>query len=287
MNRKTPALLALLLTLLCIIAPASSAITVPPRVEITVPLLTTSNPAFRIPAATYEWQTAPGSDDPAEVRWIFVPVAEHNGDFNETENYIRNNPGAPEWSSWQTYASPSTGTSWTSPAVDFGYYVFAVHGRDDIGTVDWEFVLERNMRRILVGHRATGPLLRVNGDLIEEILTSVTVTPVTEIDVAGGTPLVFCWQATGKDYGLPVTGYRYSWDVVDPDDDNAWSMPFTPFSQETECSTEQVFNFGSHVFYVEVIDYDGFKSRVPIQVNVTAPTPTESSTWGRIKSLYR
>jgi hypothetical protein len=287
MKLKPCLLWATLLTTPAFIVPVSGAITVPPRLEVTVPLETVSNPAFRIPAATYEWQTAPGSDDPAEVRWIFVPVAEHNDDFNETEAYIRNNPGAPEWSSWQSYTPPSTGTSWTSPAVVFGYYVFAVHGRDGGGAADWEFDLGRNMRRILVGPRAHGPLLRVTGDLIDEIITAVTVTAPTVIDVAGGTPLTFCWQATADSYGLPVTGYRYSWDVVDPDNENDWSMPFTPFAQTVECSTEQVFNFGTHMFYVETIDYDGFKSRVPIQINITIPTPIEITTWGRVKALYR
>jgi hypothetical protein len=258
----------------------------PPLVEIVIPLLNGLIPAHRTPVATYEWQTAPGSADPAEVRWIMVPLADHNGDWNETIDYIRNNPGAPEWSAWQTYSPPSTGMSWTSPPLNYGRYVFAVHGRDDVGNTDDVFLPERNLRRVLVSQRSTGPLLIVTGDLIDDIMTTVTTTPVTEADVAGGIPVVFCWEATGEDYGLPVTGYRYGWDVPDPDDDNAWPMPFTPFGQAVECSPGQSFANGTHLFQVEVIDYDGFKSRVPVLIQVMAPTPVESSTWGRIKSLY-
>ena len=44
---------------------------------------------------------------------------------------------------------------------------------------------------------------------------------------------------------------------------------------------------GAHTFYVEVIDYDGFKSRVPIQITFTTSVPVESTTWGRIKADYR
>lgn len=286
MGIKLLLVLAALLAAIGFSVPSSVAITVPPYVEITVPLNTGLNPAHRTPVAVYEWQTAPGSDDPAEVRWILVPVAEHNDDFNETENYIRNNPGAPEWSSWQSYVPPSTGTSWTSPEIAFGYYVFAVQGRDQFGTTDGEFALDRNMRRIVVSQRTTGPALTVTGDLIDDIITATTETPVTGIDVGSGTPLFFCWSATGDAYGLPVTGYRFGWDLLDPNDDEQWPMPFTPFGQETECSPEQVFIAGTHMFYVEVIDYDGFKSRVPILVGITFPTPTESTTWGRVKSLY-
>ena len=287
MSFKTLALPATIGMVLSVVISAPRAETqAPPLVETTVPLKNFVS-AQRTPVATYEWQTATGSDDPAEVRWIMVNAADHNDDYNETEEYIRNNPGAPEWSPWQTYSPPSTGTSWTSPLLDSGRYVFAVHGRDENGNTDTEFVLWRNIKRILISSNTSGPALYVSGDLIDDISTAVTTTPVTEIDVAGGTPVTFCWKANANDFGLPVTGYRYSWDLTDPENDDDWSMPFTPFSQEVECSPEQTFAFGSHMFYVEAIHYDGFKARVPIRVNITDPTPTEATTWGRIKALYR
>jgi hypothetical protein len=280
--------LAIAVMVLFIADPALRAETPPPPlVEVTIPLYNGLNPASRTPVATYEWQTLAGSTDPAEILWIMVPLADHNNDWNETIDYIRSNPAAPEWSAWQPYSPPSAGTSWTSPPLDIGLYMFAVHGRDSGGITDDLFFDERNLRRVVVSLKTTGPALTVTGELIDDIVTTVTTTTVTEVGVAGNTPLVFCWEATAEDYGLPVTGYRYGWDVLDPDDDNAWPMPFTPFGQTVECSPGQSFANGTHLFQVEVIDYDGFKSRVPIRVQITAPTPVESSTWGRIKSLYK
>jgi hypothetical protein len=255
--------------------------------EITIPFANGLNPAARTPVATYEWRTLPGSPDPVEVRWIMVPTVEHNNDFNETEDYIRNNPDAPEWSPWTPYSPPSTGTSWTSPPLDLGLYVFAVQGKDGSGVVGGDFTLDRNMRRVLISNRSTGPLLSVTGEHIDDIVTTVTTTPVTEISLLPGTAVQFCWEATADDYGLPVVGYRYGWDIADPEDDDAWPMPFTPFAQTFECSAERTFTAGVHTFYVEVIDYDGFKSRVPIQITFTTSVPVENTNWGRIKSDYK
>jgi hypothetical protein len=254
--------------------------------EVTVPHRTGLNPAVRTPVATYEWQTLPGSPDPVEVRSIMVPVVEHNSSWNQTEDYVRNNPDAPEWSAWHPYAPPSTGTSWTSPPMDLGPYVFAVQGRDADSNSGGDFDLDWNMRRISVSNRITGPVLTVTGEVIDDIVTNVLTTPVTDVDLGEGTPVSFCWEARGEDYGLPVTGYRYGWDLADPDDDESWPMPFTPFPQPVVCSPDWSFTTGAHVFYVEVIDYDGLKSRVPIRVTVTGSVPVESATWGRIKSLY-
>jgi len=287
MSFKMVVPLATIGMILCMVMPEPHAVTTPPPLVETVVPLKNYVSAQRWPDATYEWQTAPGSADPAEVRWIMVNRADHGDDYAQAEEYIRNNPDAPEWSPWQTYAPPTTGTSWTSSNLDWGHHVFAVHGRDINGNTDTEFVWWRNLKRITITPNTTGPGLFVTGDLIELISTAVTTTPVTEIDVPAGTPIIFCWEANADAMGLPVTGYRYSWDVLDPDNDDDWSMPFTPFSQETECSATKTFGFGTHVFYVEAIHYDGFKARAPIRITVTAPTPTEATTWGRIKSLYR
>jgi len=227
MNRKTATMSAVLVTAVFVYSPPLIAQNPAPLVEITIPLQVGLNPAHRPPVATYEWQTLSGSADPAEVRWIIVPLVEHNNDWYEAEQYVRDNADAPEWSPWQPYSPPGTGTSWTSePALDYGLYVFAVQGRDGAGNVDAEFTLDRNLRRVVVGRRTTGPLLKVTGAFIDDIYTSVTSTPVTEVELEGGTPVSFCWEATGEDYGLPVTGYRYGWDVTDPGDDDAWPMPF-------------------------------------------------------------
>ena len=96
----------------------------------------------------------------------------------------------------------------------------------------------------------------------------------------------FCLTADASHYGLPVVGYRVGWDVADPDDDEAWGMAFAPYPGEMVCSSPHTFMAGSHIFYAEVICYDGYKSRVPILAHIVAPTSAEPTTWGRIKALY-
>ncbi|MDH3198091.1 MAG: hypothetical protein OEO21_07605 [Candidatus Krumholzibacteria bacterium] len=133
----------------------------------------------------------------------------------------------------------------------------------------------------------SGPTLEVTGDLIDPIVATSTTTPVTEVDVGPGTPISFCLTADASQYGGVVEGYRTGWDIGDPDDDDAWGMAFTPFPTATVCTSPQTFTAGSHMFYAEVIDDVGGKSRVPILVHIVAPTPVEQTTWGRIKELYR
>jgi len=253
--------------------------------EITIPLQVGISPPARTPIATYYWRTFAGNPDPVEVRWIMVSTANHDNDWYQTEDYIRNNPDAPEWSPWHPYSPPGVGTYWTSPPTPFGTYVFAVQGKGASGEVDEDFVLARNMRRVLISARTNGPVLTVTGDTIDDIITASTSTPVTEVGLAAGTPVSFCWTGDASEYGLVVVAYRYNWDVIDPDNDEDWDMPFTPFGQEQECSVDQVFNSGVHTFYIEIIDIDGFKSRVPIQITYSL-LPVKNTTWGRIKALY-
>jgi hypothetical protein len=182
-----------------------------------------------------------------------------------------------------SYLPPDVGTAWTSPSMDYGAYVFAVQGRDAMG-VEEQIVEPWNARRIRIQLFETGPLLTVTGDLIDPIVTSVTTTPVTEITVGGGTSFFFCWTADASMYGGVVTGYRYDWDIVDPD---AWEADFTPFPTPSVCSTPRAFFAGVHRFDVEVVDNTGHKSRVPILIHVEPVTPVAQTTWGRVKALYR
>jgi hypothetical protein len=273
----------LILALMAIAGVASAQIH---YLEITVPVETDFGPALRTAIATYEWQTVAGSSDPAEVRWILLPVT--GSDFAGALDYIRTTPDAPEWSAWTAYSPPGAGTSWTTPPMDLGNYMFAVQGRDASGVPETEFDLARNARRVRVSNRSTGPMLTVDGDLIDPIVTATTATPVVEVTADGSIPAIFCWSADASAYGLTVTGYRYGWDVIDPEDDSdpGWTSGFVPFSQPVECSNALDPTVGTHTFTVEVIDYDGFKSRVVIAITY-ATVSAEESSWGAVKAFYR
>jgi hypothetical protein len=237
------------------------------------------------PVTTYAWQTFEDSTDPTEVRFVLLSTVPFGNSYLQTLQYLRTVPNAPEWSPWMAYLPPDMGTSWTSPEMDYGDYVFAVQGRDALG--ETELLVEpRNAARIRISLRETGPLLTVTGDLIDPIVTSVTTTPITEITVDGGTPVSFCWMADASMYGGVVDGYRYQWDMTDPDDEDQWETGFIPFPAPSVCSTPEDFFVGDHLFHVEVIDNAGYKSRVPILVHVIPTTPVEQTTWGRVKALY-
>ena len=126
-----------------------AATTVERFLVITVPGASGLNPVKVPPITTFRWETWSGHADPTEYRRIFVNTAGFGGSFSATENYIRNNPGAPEWSSWMDYSPPGVGTYWTTSPTPAGYYVFAVQGRDASGEAEQEFDLV-NMRRIHV-----------------------------------------------------------------------------------------------------------------------------------------
>lgn len=254
--------------------------------ETTNPVRFSLNPSDVSPVTTYEWRTLPGSDDPAEVRVILLSTHPFNSSFNQTLTYIRTVPNAPEWSAWMPYLPPGVGMSWTSPPMDLGTYVFAVQGRDATGVAEPEIDETRNALRIRIANRVTGPSLTVTGDMISPINANTTTTPLTEVTVAGGTPVSFCWTADASQYGGVVSGYRYAWDITDPDDDSQWGTDFIPLPAQGVCSSPETFLLGQHLFTVEVVDNTGHKSRVPILVHVDPASPVEPTTWGRVKALY-
>jgi hypothetical protein len=254
--------------------------------EITNPPHFGLTPSDVSPVYTYEWRTLAGSADPAEMRLIFLSTQPFNSSYAATLAYIRQTPDAPEWSPWMPYSPPNVGTSWTSPPMEFGGYVLAVQGRDAMGVVEPEIDETRNAVRLRIAMRVNGPLLTVTGDLISPIVTTTIVTPLTEITVGGGTPVSFCWTADASAYGGFVAGYRYQWDLTDPDDDSQWGTGFIPFPTPSVCSTPVAFLAGAHMFHVEVVDNSGYKSRVPILVHVIPTTPVEQKTWGGVKALY-
>ena len=96
---------------------------------ITIPARDGYNPIQVPPVTTYRWQTASGQTDPAEVRWILEPLSNHNDSWQETIQFITDNPQAPGWYPWQTYDPPDVGTYWTTPWTEGGLYVFAVQLR--------------------------------------------------------------------------------------------------------------------------------------------------------------
>lgn len=242
-----------------------------PFLKITIPSCQGSNPAQVPPITTFQWQTIEGSVDPDSVRWILVNTAMFGSNYDETLDYIRTTPDAPEWYPWQPYEpSSDTLTRWTTPPTDFGRYVFAVHGTDADGPSE-EFDWDRNAVRVLVGPRATGPIVRVTSDFMDPVLSASPNTPATVVNLPGGTPVSFCWTGDASNYCGVVVAYRYGWDVQDVADNSLWDVSFTASDGSETCSVPRTFFFGTHTFRVEVVDNGGFVTRIPIRINFTPP----------------
>ncbi|MEE9269466.1 MAG: hypothetical protein V3V49_04320, partial [Candidatus Krumholzibacteria bacterium] len=87
-------------------------------------------------------------------------------------------------------------------------------------------------------------------------------------DLPSGVPLSFRWTADASGYGGTVTGYRYAWDILDLNDDKQWTVDFTPFVGSGAQAPARTFFFGTHTFFVEVVDNSGFKSRSGVVINI-------------------
>ncbi len=263
--------------------------TLSPTVDILVPTKTgPASPAMVPPITTFKWTARDYIDqlsrtqDPDSVRWILTPLINHS--FDETVDYIRHAPDS-SWTSvsdrwptgWIPYKAPGdSGKFAVSPTMDIGQnYIFAVQAKDEAGAVTSTFDEAHNVRRILAAHMSTGPILTVFNRFVGNLSGASVSTPLVIFDLPEGVPLQFKWSASADYYGGLVVGYRYGWDVVDPNNDEDWEIDFTNFVGTYAYSPPRTFFFGSHTFHVEVIDNSGLKTRVGFKVNIIPFTMTK------------
>lgn len=252
--------------------------TLSPTVYVDVPIASGLNAAEVPSITTFRWTSKDYVTSEAEVqlpdsvRHLLVSIKQHNNSWDETLNYIRKNPKAKEWSRWKYYSAPGdSGRFWTSPNLDSpGAYVFAVQAKDEAGAVSPVFDLDWNVRRISVGPRSTGPLLTVINQFIGTARTSIAGGSPVIVDLPAGVAMSFEFEATAESYGGIVSGYRYGWDILDLSDPDQWSTDYTPFipPDARAKAPPRTFFFGTHTFFIEVIDNSGFKSRLEVRLNV-------------------
>ena len=257
--------------------------TLSPIVDVTVPTTSAFNPADVPPISTFQWvardyvNSLREAQEPDSVRHILVSIKQFNGSWGAALDYIRNTPDAPEWSEWKYYkAAGDSGKFWTTPALELkNSFLFAVQAKDEAGAVTPVFDEDRNVRRISVSERSTGPVLIVYNKYIGTITTSSPNTSPVIIDLPANISMCFRLNANAEGYGGVASGYRYGWDIQDLNDPTQWEIDFTPFVRE--CGTPPIpcadtscraWQFDSHTFYIEVIDNSGYPSRVAVTVNV-------------------
>ncbi len=259
--------------------------TLSPVIDILVPTTSGSTPAQVPPISTFQWvardyiSNLRQVQDPDSVRWILLSTELFEGSWGNTIQYIRENPDAEEWYPWKSYSAPGdSGKFWTTPALDFGPWVFAIQVKDEAGAISPVFDESRNVRRLLVSQRSTGPTLIVFNKFIGTMITSSPNTPLTIIDLPAKVPMTFEFRADARSYGGVVSGYRYGWDIQDLSDPSQWDVDWTPFVTDNNSaeSIPRTFEFDSHTFHVEVIDNSGYTSRVGVRVNIVPFTMSKN-----------
>jgi hypothetical protein len=241
-----------------------------PGVRITVPPAFLLNPANVTSISTFEWSDNAPQPEPDSVQFAMVSTNEHGGSFPQTIAYLRDLASAPDWYPWVWYDAPAgKGKVWTTPPLEFGNYVFAIRAKNVAGAMNPVLQEPVNVRRIRVQPLgATGPLLAVQNPLIGRILATTCQNPLTIADIAAHLPLSFTLTACANAYGGVVTGYRYGWDILDPNDPAQWEMDYAPYLASPVFIPPRAFSFGTHTFSAEVIDNLGQCSRIEVKINI-------------------
>ncbi|MFO7653553.1 MAG: hypothetical protein R6X25_06990 [Candidatus Krumholzibacteriia bacterium] len=129
------------------------------------------------------------------------------------------------------------------------------------------------------------PILTVQEPLLGDWTFTLPTSEPLPLDVRAGAMLHFSWIADASHYGGAVDGYRYGWDLIDPDDpfDPGWASPF----QADLLSAPAVsFTAGTHMFCAVARDDAGAETRGCIKILVDSSVPATASTWSRIKAVY-
>ncbi len=227
------------------------------------------------PISTFRWTATDWIDgddteqEPDSVQWAMISTRAYDNDYVKTINHLRSPESAEDWYPWVWYRAPlDSGKSWTTPPLDFGNYVFAIRAKDEAGAVTPILEEPVNVRRIKIAARVAGPTFLLQNVFVGRILASSCDYPVTIADIAAGVKMSFSMSACARDYGGTVVGYRYGWDIIDPNDPDQWEIDYTPFVGSVANTPARDYDFGTHTFTAEVIDNSGFCSRIEVKVNI-------------------
>lgn len=254
--------------------------TLSPTVDILVPRRVGLDAAQISPNSRFSWigrdyiSNEQQTQDPDSVRWIIVPIRNFGNNWDRTIEYVRRNPRAPEWSGWIYYRAPGdSGRACTPKTLDFGGYIFGVQVKDEAGAVSPVFDEARNLRRVSVTPRLTGPILTVSNRYMGSVITASPNTPLVIIDMPAGIPMGFRFTANAAVYGGVASGYRWGWDIQDLSNPTQWETDYTPFVRESDGVPvaevpSRTWYFDSHTFHVEVMDNSGYTSRMGVTVNI-------------------
>jgi hypothetical protein len=130
---------------------------------------------------------------------------------------------------------------------------------------------------------APAPILDVDEPALGSWSFEGTADPMVLLQVTTVTELSFSWLGDASGYGGTVTGYRYGWDVADPDDFNDPGWATAGYELDLLSAPPRSFLAGVHTLYVAAIDDAQGLTWAGFLIQVEPPVSVTASTWGAVK----
>ena len=171
----------------------------------------------------------------------------------------------PDWSPWIRHDAPLDSGKAVRfpirPKSDVGTsYVFAIQARDRAGAVTPTFEWGLNVRHFKITD-TMAPHITVSEPLLgsHEFIHTQSWKRFT---VASSQPVSISWSATAESYGNLIEGYRYGFNLIDPDDpeDPGWVVPWGKGEAWTRAAPRTL-TLGSPNFVVQAVDSSNQLSR--------------------------
>jgi len=147
---------------------------------------------------------------------------------------------------------------------DSGFYQFFVQAMDEAGAVTSHFEDGVNLRRLRVV-TSLRPMLVLQSPLFGLRVCGGAAS--YQFEAATDLPIAVSWRATAADYGSEITGFRFGWDIQDPENDAEWS----DWSLNAT-STEAAYPEGEHRLRVQCEDLSGNRSEAQLDFLITPLT---------------
>ena len=241
------------------------------------------NPPFYSCAAEFEWH-APAGQPTHSTRHLVAMLIDTNGIYDPEFDIIADlasNPRRYErmWTPWITY-SESRGKGTTAGVGEWGLeahkiYCFAVQTKDLCGRTTEHFVDGRDAC-IFQASDTPRPLLTIREPSIGAMKFRHSIIIPACIEYPFDHPLRFSWSADALPYGGKIVGYRYGWDIVNPDDPGEWDVPPHPAILEGPVVS---FAAGVHTLWVEAIDNGGYSTIGKVEITIIPFTMDRNLLW--------
>lgn len=246
-----------------------------PRVIIVSPPASAAIPRY-YPVVRMRWEDA-GEIPARAVRWFAAEARDTAGVYDPLFDIAADLTANPQrydtlWSPWIETGAPGdsafstlVGDDETLPLQRVCW--FAVQARDGRGNLTRAFDARANVR-LFIRTPSPGPVLHIADPILASFqFLGTALNPETR-RLPPGIPLRLRWSAATDRAWNEAAGYRYGWDVPDPD---AWDAPYEP---DLRGIPETSFSAGTHTLTVEVRDLSGALTRGRIVLEI-APWPMD------------